>query len=55
MEMREEHFSSTLLQIGDILDELEEDGSDTKLVKHLKMALIESKQGVRYKPGICTV
>lgn len=53
--MREDHFSSTLLQLDDILADFEEEGRDTRLVKHFKMALAVGKQGVKFKPGFCTV
>lgn len=41
--MREEHFSSALLQLDDILADLEEDGRDLRLIKHFKMALAVGK------------
>ena len=58
MVMREEHFSSTLLSISDMLAELEQEsgsGWDSRCLRMFKNELMEGKQMLGYKPGICSV
>ena len=54
MVLREEHFSSILVLVNDMLTELEAEKKETRLFKLFRSELMEGKQSERSKPGYCS-
>ena len=54
MVLREEHFSSILVLVNDMLTELEAEQKDSRHLKLFRGELMEGKRSERSKPGYCS-
>lgn len=55
MVINDEHFSNCLVLLGDMISDLQEDEKDVRMLKMLRMTLIEGKKPEPAQPTFCSV